>query len=214
MKKLLTIVIGILSMAGVLTGCGADFDASAYVKACLDANVHGECAEYARITDTEESEIQSQHDAVIDQEMVMLDAFQIDEAKKAEFRELFVTLYNSCKYEVGEAVKNDDGTFTVPVTVYRLKAFGNLTENTQTYMQEYYQKEQDAGNTLSQEDLYAVVVDYIYDSLSENMKSPEYGEGEVKNVKVGPTASNSRMYEIDTEELQNLMYSLTDALEQ
>lgn len=214
MKKLLTIAVGILAMAGVLTGCGADFDASAYVKACLDANVHGECAEYAKITDTEESEIQSQHEAVIDQEMAMLDVFQIDEAKKGEFRELFVNLYNSCKYEVGEAVKNDDGTFTVPVTVYQLKAFGDLTEEAQAYMQEYYQQETDAGNTPSQEDLYAEMVNYIYDRLSENMSTPEYGEGEVKNVKVGPTASNSRIYEINTEDLQNLMYSLTDALGQ
>lgn len=214
MKKLFTIVAAILAIAGVLTGCGADFDASGYVKACLDANVHGEYAAYAEITKTEESVIQSQHDAVIEQEMAMLDVFNIDDATKDKFRELFLTVYDSCKYEVGEAAKNDDGTFTVPVTVYKLKAFGNLAEDAQVYVQDYYEQEMEAGNDPSQDELYAKIVDYMYEKLSENVKKLEYGDPEVRNVKVEPTASNSRVYQIETNELQDLMYALTDAMEQ
>ena len=66
---------------------------------------------------------------------------------------------------------------------------------------------------MSQDELYAEMVNYMYDRLSENVKALEYGDGVVKNVTVEPTPSNSRIYQIDSTELQDLMYALTDAME-
>ena len=214
MKRILATALSVIMIMGVLTGCGKEFDASGYVKACLDANVHGEFAEYAKITGTEESELQSRHDEIIDQEMAALDSLPMDEQKKNDFRELFMKLYDSCKYEVGEAVKNEDGTYTVPVTVYQLKAFKTLNQDGQTYIQEYYQTQAEAGNELSQDDLYAAMTDYIYDGLNANVSNPEYGDANTIDVTVGPSAANSRIYEIKSEELQNLLYSMTDAADQ
>ena len=214
MKRILATALSVIMIMGVLTGCGKEFDASGYVKACLDANVHGEFAEYAKITGTEESELQSRHDEIIDQEMAALDSLPMDEQKKNDFRELFMKLYDSCKYEVGEAVKNEDGTYTVPVTVYQLKAFKTLIQDGQTYIQEYYQTQAEAGNELSQDDLYAAMTDYIYDGLNANVSNPEYGDANTIDVTVGPSAANSRVYEIESEELQNLLYSMTDAADQ
>lgn len=214
MKRILATALSVIMIMGVLTGCGKEFDASGYVKACLDANVHGEFAEYAKITGTEESELQSRHDEIIDQEMAALDSLPMDEQKKNDFRELFMKLYDSCKYEVGEAVKNEDGTYTVPVTVYQLKAFKTLIQDGQTYIQEYYQTQAEAGNELSQDDLYAAMTDYIYDGLNANVSNPEYGDANTIDVTVGPSAANSRIYEIKSEELQNLLYSMTDAADQ
>lgn len=214
MKRILATALSVIMAMGVLTGCGKEFDASGYVKACLDANVHGEFAEYAKITGTEESELQSRHDEIIDQEMAALDSLPMDEQKKNDFRELFMKLYDSCKYEVGEAVKNEDGTYTVPVTVYQLKAFKTLIQDGQTYIQEYYQTQAEAGNELSQDDLYAAMTDYIYDGLNANVSNPEYGDANTIDVTVGPSAANSRIYEIKSEELQNLLYSMTDAADQ
>ena len=48
----------------------------------------------------------------------MLDVFNIDDATKDKFRELFLTVYDSCKYEVGEAAKaeysNNNITIIIP----------------------------------------------------------------------------------------------------
>lgn len=214
LKRVLTAFVGVIAAAGVLAGCGADFDASGYMKACLDANVHGEFAEYAKLTATEESDLKSQHDAIIDQELAMLDMLGIGEEQKAEFRDLFVNLYAKCKYEVGEAVKNEDNTYTVPVTVYRLKAFQSLTTDAQTHMQDFYDSEAAAGNEPTTEDLYAEMANYMYDGLSANIESPQYDEAEVIEVEVGPSATDSRVYQVTQDDLQELLYAMTDATQQ
>ena len=43
-KKLSIFLLFILVTACAVTGCTPSFDASTYIKACLDANTHGEFA--------------------------------------------------------------------------------------------------------------------------------------------------------------------------
>lgn len=200
----------VLILSFVLTGCTPNFDASGYVKACLDANTHGEFAAYAKITNKSEEEIAKMYNDVIDSEVAYLKEYNLSEEKTAEFRELFVKLYDSFKYEVGEAVKNEDGSYTVPVTTYKLLVFKTFIEDGQTYLLDYCKQQGDAGKTLTEKDLYPVIADYLFDYLNKNLETPEYAEPVTANVKVSPMKENSKIYSVDTAELQKLLESMYD----
>lgn len=209
-KKLSIMFLLTCMIACFTTGCGPDFDASGYVKACLDANAHGEFAAYAEITATSEDEVAQQYNDMLDQEIAYLDAYNISDEKKEQFRELFINLYKNFKYEVGEAVKNDDDSFSVPVTTYKLIVFKDIMSEGETYMTDYVQQEIDAGRTPTEDDIYAIAVDYMYEKMSERLESLEYEDAVNVNVSVSPTSSNSRVYSMDLTELQSLLESMID----
>ncbi|MCM1499140.1 MAG: hypothetical protein NC124_11810 [Clostridium sp.] len=192
------------------TGCGVNFDASGYIKACLDANAHGEFAAYAEITQSSEEEVAQMYNDMLDQEISYLDAYNISDEKKENFRQLFVELYKNFKYEVGEAVKNDDDTFSVPVTTYKLMVFKDIMDEGETYMTDYVQQEIDAGRTPTEDDIYGIAVDFMYDSISRNLEALEYAEPVTTNVTVGPTGSDTKVYSISQNELQSLLESMVD----
>lgn len=209
MKKQKTRILFTLTLvlSFVLTGCGQTFDASRYVKACLDANTHGEFTDYAELTNTTAEEAEQHYNDLLDQEISYLDAYHVDDETKQKFRDLFVKMYKSFKYEVGEATKNDDNSYTVEVTTYKLKVFKNITEDMQTYITDYYQKESEAGNTPSEEEAYALIVDYIYDYISANLESLEYDEPVSNTATI--TLSNN-VYSLSTTQLQDLLTSMVD----
>lgn len=200
----------VLATSCLLTGCGAKFDASAYIKACLDANTHGEFAEYAKITNMEEAEIEKSYNDLIDKEINYLSAYNLSEEKTADFKQLFIDIYKAFKYEVGEANKNEDGSYTVPVTVYKLQVFKDLMAEGDAYITDYYQKETEAGNTPSTEDLYPVIADFMYDYMAANLEALEYDEPVTTKVTVAPTSENSKIYAVEPKELQNLLNSMID----
>lgn len=209
-KKLSILFLFTCMLACFTTGCSFNFDASGYVQACLDANAHGEFTAYAEITGTTVEEVEQLYNNMLNQEISYLDAYNISDAKKAEFRELFVTLYKNFKYEVGEAVKNDDGSYSVPVTTYKLMVFNDIMSEGETYMTDYVQQEMDAGRTPTEDEIYAVAVDYMYDTISKNLESLEYADPVTTNISVAPTTSNSKVYSMDQTELQNLLESMID----
>lgn len=209
-KKLSILFLFTCMIAAFTTGCGLDFDASGYVKACLDANAHGEFASYAEITNTPIETVEQQFNDRMEQEISYLDAYHLDEDRKNKFRDLFINMYGSFKYEVGEAVKNDDGSYSVPVTTYKLMVFKDVMTEGQSFMENYAQQEVDAGRTPTEDDLYITAADFMYDYMSQNLGALEYAEGVSTTITVAPTASDSRVYSVDQYELQSLLESMVD----
>lgn len=209
MKKVTTFMIMIFATACLLTGCG-NFDASGYIKACLDANTHGEFAAYAEITQSEEADIEKQFTDLMEQEISFLDSYNATEEQKDQYRELFTNIYKNFKYEVGEAVANDDDTYTVPVTTYKLTVFGNILADSETYITDYVKEQTEAGADITEDDLYPVIIDYMYSYLSDNYQKLEYAEAVTVDVTVAPTDSSKKVYSLDTAELQSLLESMID----
>lgn len=212
MKLKTSLLMIVFVLSALLTGCGTEFDASGYVKACLDANTHGEFDEYARLTNMTAEEIKKKnYDDRLDQEIAYLDTYKADDETKQKFRSLFEKMYNSFKYEVGDAVKNDDGSFTVPVTTYKLKAFGDIMTDITTFATDFYTEKAESGDTnVTEDEINKVVVDYMYDYISKNLEKLEYEEGVPINVTVSPTPGNKNVYTISTTNLQELLKSMVD----
>lgn len=212
MKHKTSLLMIVFVLSALLTGCGTEFDASGYVRACLDANTHGEFDEYARLTNMTAEEIKKKnYDDRLDQEIAYLDTYKADDETKQKFRSLFEKMYNSFKYEVGDAVKNDDGSFTVPVTTYKLKVFGDIMTDITTFATDFYTEKAESGDTnVTEDEINKVVVDYMYDYISKNLEKLEYEEGVPINVTVSPTPGNKNVYTISTTNLQELLKSMVD----
>lgn len=210
-KKISVLLILCLAVSFVLTGCMPEFDASGYIKACLDANTKGEFEPYAEITGSTVEEVEALYNQAIDAEMAYIEGYNVSEEKKAEFRQLFIDMYKSFKYEVGEATRNEDDSYTVPVTTYKLIIFDGILEEGDTYLTNFAQAEVDAGRTPTQEQLETEAINFMYDAMKENMEALTYAEPATTTVTVSPTKNGSQVvYSADVSALQDLIESLID----
>lgn len=211
MKQRTSLLMIVFVLSALLTGCGREFDASGYVRACLDANTHGNFDEYTELTNITVEEAKKNYEDRLDQEIAYLDTYKADDETKQKFRSLFEKMYNNFKYEVGDAVKNDDGSFTVPVTTYKLKAFGDITTDITTFATDFYKEKAESGDTnVTEDEINKVVVDFMYDYISNNLEEPEYEEGVSITVTVSPISGNKNMYTISTTNHQELLKSMVD----
>lgn len=211
-RKLSILLLFAMTAAFYVTGCTmTDFDASGYIKACLDANTHGEFAEYADITKTSVEEVEALYNQNIDTEISYLDSYNISEEKKEEFRTLFIDIYKNFKYEVGEATRNEDDSYSVPVTTYKLQIFKDIMTEGETYLTDYAQKEVDAGRTPTQEQLEEEALNYMFDTMKANLAALEYAEPVTITVTVSPSKQGSQtVYTVVQTDLQSLLESLID----
>lgn len=197
-------IITILVMSLSLFSCSLGFDASAYVKACLDACTKGEVTEYARITNTSEEAAKETYYNLIEANLQVLDNYQISEEKKEAFRTLYQTMYGSLRYEVGEATKNADGSFTVPVTTKKMIVFDTIIADSENYIKDYAKTHRSASTT----ELSEAILDYMYTQLSDNLKKANYQDSRVITIQVSKTDNNR--YGIAESDLQNLLLSMID----
>lgn len=206
MKKQTKLLLALLCILFVmpLTGCSMGFDASAYVKACLDATIKGEVTEYAKITKTSEEDALATYNDVIDAELKSLESYQITDEQKDKFRTLFQDMYKSFNYEVGEATKNSDGSYTVPVTTQKLIAFDTLAKDSEAYITDYAKSHSSATT----EELYKAIYDYMYDEISANIKEAKYDGSQTINVQITKTDDNK--YTLSSDGINDLISSMVD----
>jgi hypothetical protein len=206
MKKKLILVFCTLLMSCTLVGCG-NFDASRYVQSCLDATFHGEFDDYMELTNATESQARSAYDKLIESEVDSLEqGYTLSDEQKEKFRSLFVDMYKACKYEVGEAVKNDDDSFTVSVTTYKLTVFDGMSDAAESYIKNYYKEHPDTTT----DEAYDLILDFLYDYISDNLTAAQYAEPETTNMNVPLTSTSPKVYTLSTDDLQNVVYKLLD----
>ncbi|MBQ4059562.1 MAG: hypothetical protein IJD40_11610 [Lachnospiraceae bacterium] len=209
-KKLSILFVMCLAVSFVLTGCTPKFDASGYIKSCLDANTKGEFEAYAEITGATVEEVESLYNQAIEAEMASIAPYVNDEQKE-NFRQLFIDMYKSFKYEVGEATLNDDKSYTVPVTTYKLMIFDGILAEGETYLTDFAQAEIDAGRTPTQEQLEEEAMNFMYDAMKKNLDALTYAEPVTTDIIISPTKNGSQIvYSADPSALQGLIESLVD----
>ena len=82
-KTLLAGVLGAMLVC-TLTACGS-FDASGYVKATLDSNIHGEFEEYAEFVDISLEEAEQDYNANLDSSIQSMASFGMSEEMTAKY---------------------------------------------------------------------------------------------------------------------------------
>ncbi|MCH5265085.1 MAG: hypothetical protein J1F02_04245 [Lachnospiraceae bacterium] len=213
MKKIKSVFLSFFLIL-CLTACsGSSFDAAGYTKACLDATLRGEYAEYAKLTDRSEEEAKKEiedeniYGTFVNTMTAGLDSAVIEEWKP-KYEELIKQIFAQCKYEVGEASENEDGSYSVPVTTQKMNnVFSQLYDDAEEQLTDYVKK---SKKTPSDSEIEAKLLQLLYDDLTEKSNNITYDEPQTITVTVRPTADNDRIYEISEEDFSKLYEALLD----
>ena len=206
-KKRIILSILLVFVITTFTGCGG-FNAKSYTDACLDLLCKGETKSYVSITGLTKEEAEDTYNTFIDQEMESLKSIGVSDDKAEEFRTLFVDIYKKADYKVGKATKNDDDSFTVPVTIRKFKIFNTATQNAQQKLTDKAIEQEKADEKSSDEELNAMFIDYWYDELKAGLENGEYADKTTVEVKV---TSTDGKHTLSADQLQILFSELFDA---
>lgn len=160
-------------------------DAQKYTQAILDASYKGEFEEYIEQTESTEEEVQEIYDTSLNTLMTEsgFEELGISDELEANYRQLFQNMIQSANYEVGEAKKEEDDSYTLDVKVCAFTAFQGVTEETETWLTEQYT---DAAEVPTEGELNEQFLQKMYEFMMERLLDPSYGEEQVITIHVKP----------------------------
>lgn len=198
-----------------LTACSIGkekMDAALYTKAYLDVLYKNQVSDYyLQYAGGDEASAKQAYEESLDSDVSLLISDMEDEISdelKTKYREMLSEIYKNMKYEVGSATENKDGTYTVPVTTYRLHAFAGTLDKAAEYYDSLSAKEQGKMDETEEFEMYEI------DAVLENLKNPEYDEEtQTINITLAPIEGNSDYYGISSDDQLNLYVSMMDGSE-
>lgn len=205
-RSFLTTVVTLLLVV-CLTGCfSSDFDAKRYTQGCLDALTKAKFDDYTEMTTITKEEAQKQYDEHMDKELASLTgAVSLSADLQEQYLALFKDLYSKCKYEVGEAVKNSDESYTVTVTTYKMKAFEGAMESVMKKVEELAKE----SKNISQDEVTEKTFQFLLDEVKGKLENVEYAEAQKIDISV--TCNNStNTYTISESDYQKIVQACID----
>ena len=183
------------------------FDPVEYVQAVLDASYKNQTEAYVEITGASEEEAGRIFEDNLDATMVQFATSPMPEELKPKYRKLFAQLAEHVSYTVGEAVREEDGSYTVPVKVKPLTLFSDTYETFRQKAKEYADQVTDSvmdGAELPTDDqMQAQVYEIYYEVLSDGINGGMM-YGEVKDVTLHVRKNDRGDYEIDDSDMKEL----------
>lgn len=199
-KRILAAILAAMVCLG-LAACGKDFDAAGYTKSVLDANYHGEYKDYAKFRNLSEDEAKAEIEDAMDAqvEAAFLGQGVSDEAK-AKYKTAVMGIMKLSKYEVKEAKKEDDGSYTVTVEVEPVNAFSMANDAFEEIGTQYVNDGKDMSNV-------DVIVDALVEAIDKAVAENTYGEKVSMELHVTADADNVYgIEESEVTELENTMF--------
>lgn len=194
-KKLAAVLAGVMLLSAA---CGAeDLDASGYVQGLLDAQLRGEYTAYAEdIGESEESvkeEIEAQNRQDIE-DMVTVLGLTPTEEELQEFVDLIEDGFKKIEYTVKEAVKDDNGNYTVDVEVAPVGLLDSVNEILAQKLQ---------GEAVVDESGYMAVFN---EAVKESIEQAAVYEKETVTLNITYTEDgNNRVYSANESDLADLI---------
>ena len=213
MKKL-SIIAACLLTVGMLGGCGTKFDAAAYTKALLDNSYKNDSTDFVSMkigTAEEAADLYEQGlDAEVDA-MLSSAGGVISEDQAAEFRQVFADLLAKAKYTVGDAEKQDDGSFVVTITYEQLQVFGPAMDAYMTdinnMVDEWTAAVEAGGDAPSEDEMTAAIVDSLKDAFVDALGSATYADPATTTIRI---ELNNNEYSPNQNDITNLEMVLFD----
>ena len=174
----------------------SDFDAKSYVKSSLDAEYHGNYADYANLMEISEKDVKKQieedFNESIRQQFASSD--NITEEEIVAYTEKMAEVKKLAKYKVQD-VKEEDGVYTVSVQVEPSNVFQTLQQSSVEVSKEKIaqgMKETDPG----------VFASVLTESVQKSIDKNSYGDPVTVTVKV--EKNHSGTYELSETERSKL----------
>lgn len=194
MKKGLALVLSALMCVGILTSCGNSFSAGDLVQGNLDLiYLNKYTDDYLEKVQLTKEEADAQYEQGIDVEVdFFCEYFSIvqescDESIRDQIVELYHTLYQNAKYEIGGVSKNGD-TYLVELTVYPIDTIRKvMTEDSEAFAEEWTER-LEAGEFEGMSDgdpeLETAWAQAVIDMVKARTASVGYGDPQTISVQV------------------------------
>ncbi len=212
MKRVLIVGL-VVAVMMTFAGCKKkEFDAAGYVKATLDMTMKGETEDYIKFVGCSKEEALKDYEDTLDEAVEQFGEFGVNEEALEEFRQFSIDLYKAVKYEVKEAQKEKDGSYTVKVETEKMNVFAGAMEKfeeaAESYVEEAVAAALEGGEQLTDEkmaqDLYGKVIELFKESLA----NATYQEPTTVEVKV--SQDDDGVWEIPEKDFEVLELSLID----
>ena len=208
MKQRIRVAVMAITLCVVMvltTACGKKFDASGYVKACLDLVTKNEQKDYMKLTERTAEQAEQDYQSNLDSIMSDFAAMGISEELQDKYRAFYADVLKKTKYTVLEA-KEDGDNFTVEVEVEQLTGVFNGVQAELVAAAEEYA----AGleEQPSMEEAQEWTANTLYEMLVARMDSSlSYNEKQTVTVHV---QLNNKVYEIPQSDYDALDSALID----
>lgn len=197
MKKYGLILVSVLSVI-FQAACSSTepFDARGYVQGVLDATYHGEYAAYAdAVGESEDALGEELRNSDYENAKETLDGigFPVTEEQVQQYVDVLSEAYKKVEYTVGESEEDEEGNFTVDVTVVPVGVLDSLEEI-------YASKLTDALSSGATESEY---MDVFLASVKESVDAAESYDPVTISMHVTYTEDqdDNRIYSIDENDL-------------
>ncbi|MCI6466648.1 MAG: hypothetical protein MSA90_14430 [Faecalicatena sp.] len=206
-KKRITAVVVAAVLLAVLGGCVNKFNAAGYTKALLDVTYKNETEQYIELTGSTQEAADEIFTKSLDATMEDYEKLNLPDELEKNYRQLFGDLMKSVRYTVSEAKEDDNGNFTVDVSVEPITIFDDTYSQFQEKAKEYAtQVSNDVMNGAempSEEEMQNHIYDIYYHILNEVLEQGlSYGEAEKVTVHINKGEGD--IYEIPKEDMTAL----------
>lgn len=213
MKKL-SIIAACLLTVGLLGGCGTKFDAAAYTKALLDNSYKNDSTDFVSMKLGTAEEAADLYEQGLDSEVdaMLAAAGNVSDAQAQEFRKVFADILAGARYTVGEAEKQDDGSFVVTVTYEQMQVFGPAMEQYMDDINNWVAEIQATGNIPSDDEMMETIVDMLKDSLVDALPNATYADPATTTIRIELNNNEYSPNENDIYNLESLLFDLESAM--
>lgn len=210
MKKISLLLAAVLA-ATMLVGCGS-FDASGYIKALLDNSYKNDSTAFVEQKVGTAEQAKELYDLGIETELnSLISGVNLSDELKNEFTTVLQDVYKSVKYTVGEAEKQDDGSYVVEVKYQKMKVFAAAMEkfqaDQQAYTDELSEQVQNGGEYPSEDEINEKVYTMLKDAIKDAAAHAEYDDEASTTVRV---ELQDKVYSPNQDDVEALEYALFD----
>lgn len=208
-----------LTLCLSLAACGGEsetkgfttHDAEVYVDGLIQENYLGQGPEeYLELVDIDMEDVETLYDNALGMDaeyfFFMYDIDNHTEELHQEVKDLYREIYQSTKYEVVSAAQQEDGSFSVKVTVYPIDIAQTVSEMLNDATADFYKKyPQDKLNAMDDKEYEKVESEWaqmILDLYRDALK--EIGNMTERSVSVQIEQNSDGLYTINSEDFARL----------
>lgn len=207
-KKMALALAGVMTV-GLLGGCGNTFDASAYLKALLDNSYKNDSAAFVEQKLGTAEEAAAVYEEGLDTEMnAMLASAGITEEQAAGFREVLADVLAGAKYTVGEAEKQEDGSYVVTITYEQMNIFEPTITDYMEVVTAMAEEWAVAEEYPSDEEITNAIVVALKDCMQEALANVTYDEPTTTTVRIELIDNTYTPNEDDIYHLESVMFDV------
>ncbi|MGN0141294.1 MAG: hypothetical protein ACI4AD_03640 [Roseburia sp.] len=211
--KLAALTLVMVLTVGLLGGCGLSFDASAYIKALLDNSYKNDSTEFLAQKIGTAEEASKLYEEGIDTELeALLAGVELSEELEAEYRQVLKDMFGAVKYTVGEAEKQDDGSYVVTVNYQQMQVFASAMAAYETEVTELMtQWTEDESSVPSDEEMLEQIYASLKDCLKDAVAGATYADEASTTIRVELADNVYSPNEDDVLNLETLLFDLNAA---